>query len=411
MLQKGKILIVTLSALVILYGVSAAFISGDTAYPALNVFMAALRHVNSEYVEAPDMNKVQEGAMRGLIEALDPYSTFLSKEKIQEIDARKGGTGSVGIVLSKRGNILCVVSNERGGPSESAGVRPGDFVTAIDDTNVEDSSLQEAASMLRGAPGTQVKISVFRGTQTKPIDIKMTRQSIEPVVSTRMLDGHIGVLEMSSLVAPAVDQARLKLKTLVSAGAQKLILDLRSCASGEASNGAEVANFFLKSGTIYASKNRDAQVVQESKASADKMITDVPMAVLINASSAGPAEIVPGALKANGRATIVGEKSFGMASTQKRIPLKNGDVLILSTEKFYTPDGKVIENDDTPRDNGIKPNLESPDPEKLQDLLVDSYFDGQEDAAKFKQLQEKIAQDQFDKAVEVLKKGLQAAKK
>jgi carboxyl-terminal processing protease len=411
MLHKGKILIVSLSAVVILYGVSAAFISGgDSAFPALNVFMRALRHVNEDYVEAPDMNKVQAGAMRGLMEALDPYSAFLSKEELNQINATKGSTSGVGLVLSKRSNILCVVASEHGSPAEAAGVRPGDYVTAIDGTNVEDSSLLKAESLLRGVPGSVVKISVFRGSQTKPIEIQMTRKNPEPAVATRMIEGNIGILEIPSLVAPAVEQARLKLKTLISAGAQKLVLDLRDCATGQAQSGAELANFFLKTGVIYTAKDRSMAVLEEVKAAAEKGITDIPMVVLINVSSAGPAEIAAGALKANGRASVIGEKSFGMASIQKQVPLKSGSVLVLSVGKYYTPDGKMIENDEAVNATGIKPDLESPSANRLQELLVDSYFDGQEDAAKYKQLRDKIKQEQLDKAVEVLKKGLQAAR-
>lgn len=416
MLHKGKAVVFLFSALVILYGISAAFFGnviagGNQAYPAINVFMEALKNVSDYYVETPDMSKVQQGAMRGLIEALDPYSTFLTKSEVEALDSRKVDTAEVGMVLSKRANVICVVSTEHGGPAEQAGMRPGDYLTSIDAVNVEDSSLIQAESLLHGAPGTAVKVTVFRGAQTKPIEIQMTRRKAEPVVSSRMLDGQIGVLEFSSLSAPVVEQIRVKLKTLVSAGAQKLLLDVRDCATGDPADGAELANFFLKTGVIYTSKSRTGETVQEVKANPDKFITDVPMVVLINGSTAGAAEIAAGALKGNGRAPIVGEKSFGMASTQKRIPLKSGAVLILSTAKFYTPDGKMIENDETLRDTGIAPDLESPSADRLQDLLVDSYFNGNEDAAKYKQLHEKVDQEQFDKAVDVLKRGLQAAKK
>ncbi len=416
MLQKVKILVSVLSALIILYGVAAAFYpvvaGGDPTYPALKVFMGALGQINEDYVEVPDMNKVQEGAMRGLIEALDPLSTFLTKEQVQILDSRKDRTAGVGIVLSKRANLICVVAAEKGGPAEAAGMRSGDYLTSIDGVNVEDASILEADSLLRGAPDTKVKATVFRGTQTKPIDIEMVRKNILAIaVGSRMLDGRIGLLEVPSLDTPALDQVRLKLKTLVSAGAQKLILDLRDCADGKAANGAELANLFLKAGSIYAVKGRDGQVIEDIKASPEKCFTDLPMVVLIDGSTAGPAELAAGALKGNGRAAVVGEKSFGIGTVQKRFPLKSGAVLVLSTAKYYTPDGKMIENDETLRDTGIAPDVESPSQDRLQDLLVDAYFDEQGDGAKYRQLQEKMHQDQLDKAVEVLTKGLAAAKR
>ncbi len=417
MLQKSKIAVFVCSLVIVLYAMAAFFYPkvvarGNEAYPALNVFMDALRQVNSNYVETPDMSKVQQGAMRGLIEALDPYSTYLTKEQAQALDSHKDGTGDVGLVLSKRASVIYVVAAERNGPAEKAGVRPGDYVTSIGGTNVEEASLLEADSLLRGAPGSKVKIAVFRGAQTKPTEIEMVRRNDDVVpAGSRMLDSRIGILEVPSLSAATLEQARVKLRTLISAGAQKLILDLRDCADGQPAMGANLANFFLKGGVIYTSRARDGSTVMQASASPDKFVTDLPLVVLINGSTAGPAEITAGALKASGRAQIVGEKSFGMGSAQKRITLKSGAVLILSTEKFFTPDGKMIENDETLRDTGIKPDVEAPDQERLQDLLVNAYFDAQDDAAKYKQLQEKVSQEQIDKAVEVLAKGNAATKR
>jgi len=266
--------------------------------------------------------------------------------------------------------------------------------------------------MLRGTPGSKVKATVFRGAAVKPIEFEIVRDVDAPAaVGSRMLEGRIGLIEISSLAEQTLEQTRVKLKTLISAGAQKLILDLRDCADGKPANGADLANLFLKEGSIYAIKGRDGGVLEEIKASPEKFITDLPMAVLINSSTAGPAEITAGALKAGGRAVVVGEKSFGIGSAQTRIQLQSGAVLILSTAKFYTPDGKVIENDETFRETGIKPNVEAPDQDRLQDLLVNSYFDAQDDAAKYLQLRDKVNQEQLEKAVEILAKGLATQKR
>jgi carboxyl-terminal processing protease len=417
MLRKTKIAVSFCSLLIVLYAAAAAFYPkviarGDEAYPALTVFMEALRRVNNDYVEAPDMNKVQEGAMRGLIEALDPYSTFLTKEQAQLLDKNREKPADVGLVLSKRANIVYVVATEKNGPAAAAGVRAGDYITAIDGVNVEEASLLQAEGLLRGAAGSKARLTVFRGTQTKPVEIEMVRSLKEAAgIGSRMLDGRIGVIEISSLAGQTLEQVKIKVKTLISAGAQKLMIDLRDCADGQPANGADLANYFLQSGVIYTARARDGATVLEARAKPEKFITDLPLAVLINGSTAGPAEIAAGALKVAGRATVLGEKSFGMGSAQKRIPLKSGAVLVLSTEKFYTPDGKMIEDDETVRDTGIKPNIEVPDQDRLQDLLVNAYFDAQDDAAKYKQLRETVSREQFDKAVEVLSKGNAAAKR
>ncbi len=413
MFHKGKLVVFLCSALIVLYGVSAQFYGkGDEAYKELSVFMDALKKVRDDYVEAPDLNKVQEGAMRGLIEALDPYSSFLTKEQYQAIEKRKSsGTAGASMVVSKRADVIYVVSTERDGAATQAGVRPGDYIIAIDGNGVDDKSIMEVESALRGEPGSKVKLTVFRGTRTQPVDIEITRKPDIPVpVVSTMLEGNIGLLDISSLGNTTLDQVRVKLKTLISAGAQKLILDLRDCADGNTSGGAELANFFLKSGVIYYSKDRRGEKVQEVEANPDKFITDIPMAVLINGSTAGPAEIAAGALKDQKRAVVVGEKSFGVGSAQKQITLKDGAVLILSTAKYYTPAGKMIQ-DESVRNTGIKPDVQAPDEDRRQDLLVESYYDDQEDSGKYRQLQDKISKIQLDKAIEVLSKSAVLLKK
>jgi len=179
---------------------------------------------------------------------------------------------------------------------------------------------------------------------------------------------------------------------------------LRDCADGSTADGAALANLFLKSGTIYYSQNKDGQKVQEVTAAPEKLVADLPMVVLINGSTAGPAEITAGALKDNKRAQVVGEKSFGIGSSQKQITLKSGSVLLLSTAKFYTPSGKVIEDDNAPRNTGIKPDVQAPEEEKLQGMLLQSYYDDQDgrNGAKYRELRDKINQLQLERAIEAL---------
>jgi len=225
-----------------------------------------------------------------------------------------------------------------------------------------------------------------------------------------MLDGKVGLLIVSSLGGSSVEQVKIKLKTLISAGAEKLILDLRDCAEGNPESGAETANFFLHSGTIYFSQNRQKEKIQAVDAAPEKHITDLPLVVLINSSSAGAAEITAGALKDQKRATIVGEKSFGVGSAQKTITLKSGARIILSVAKYCTPDGKIIQ-DETPGKTGIIPDVQSPDDEKRQELAVESYYEDKDDPAKYQQLQEKIDKIQLDKAVEFLESSKAPIKK
>ena len=417
MSHKSKLLVFLGSFLIVLYGISAKYygkvIARDDGYKELSIFMRVLDRIDSDYVEPPDMNKVQEGAMRGLIDALDPYCSFLSKEQYDAIEKRKeNGSAGVGIVLSKRSNVIYVVSCETDSPAAEAGVRAGDYVIAINGEGVEDKSILEADSLLRGAPGEKVKITVFRSARTKPLDVEMTfkNQPAAPVTH-KILDGNVGLLDVSSLADSSAEQVKVKLKTLISAGAESILLDLRDCADGMPSAGADLANYFLQKGMIYYSQNRQGERVQVIEADPEKCITDLPVVVLIDGSTAGAAEITAGALKDSGRATIVGEKSFGAGSSQKTVRLNSGAVIILSTAKYCTPSGKIIQ-DESSRKAGILPDIEAPDDETRQDLAVASYYDEQDDdAGKYREFQEKIDKIQIDKALEVLSKETAPAKK
>ena len=341
MFQKGKLLIFLASFFVVLYGASAAFF-GKEAYKELAVFMKVLDRVRDEYVETPDMGKVQDGAMRGLIDALDPYCSFLSKEQYTAIQKRtESSVASAGLVLSKKSDVIYVVSCAFEGPAAKAGIRPGDYVIAVDGKGVEERSIIEVDSLLRGAEGTKVKLTIFRGSRTKPQDMDLVFQSpAASLVSSKLLEDGVGYLKITSLSDASVEQAKVRLKTLISAGARKILLDLRYCADGTQTNGALVANYFLKDGVVCFSQNRKGEKTQVVEASQEKFITDLPSVVLINGSTAGAAEIVAGALKDHNRAKVVGEKSFGLGSEQKTISLKSGAVLIISVAKYCTPSGK-----------------------------------------------------------------------
>ncbi len=410
MRHKGKLLVFFCSLVIALYGISARFygnvVARDEAYKELQVFMDVLNKINKEYVETPDMAKVQEGAMRGLMEALDPYSSYLSKESLQEIEKRKAaGNAGVGVVLSKRGDVLYVVSLQPNSPADNAGLRAGDYVMSIDGASVEDKNLVEVESMIHGAPDSTVKLTVFRSARTKPVDFQLTRKAEAATPpSTQILNGEVGLLDINSLVGNMNAQIRVKLKTLISAGAHRIILDLRDCSEGEEANGAELANLFLRSGLLGYTQNKEGTRLSELQADPSKWVTDLPMVVLINSSTAGAAELAAGALKDLKRASVIGEKSFGLGSIQKEINLKSGATLILTTAKYYTPSGKLIQ-DETARNAGIKPDVLAPDDDHRQDLMVDAYYDEQQDDnAKYKQLLEKIRKEQLDKAIEVVTK-------
>jgi len=200
MFHKGKLLVFIGSFLITLYGLSAAFygkvVAKDEAYKELSVFVDVYNRVRNDYVEPPNMSVVQEGAMRGLIDALDPYSGFLSKEQYEALQKRKAsGNAGIGVVLSKRSDVIYVVSCERDSAASESGIRPGDYLLAVNDKDVENQSLLEVDSLIHGAPGSKVKLTLFRGARTKPVEIELAMRapSANPV-NSKMLDGNVGFL-------------------------------------------------------------------------------------------------------------------------------------------------------------------------------------------------------------------------
>lgn len=407
MFHKGKLLVFLGSLVIVLFGAAAAFYgkvgAKEDAYTEIKVFFDVLGRIVDDYVETPDMNKVQDGAMRGLINALDPYSSFLTKKQYEDLQKRKAaGIAGAGMILSKRSDVIYIVSCEKDGPAEKLGIRPGDYLISVNGQPVEDKSILEVHSLLLGEPGSKLKVEIFRSSRSKPLELEITRVTPYSVtVASRITENNIGFLEVSSLADSSIKRIENTLSDLISEGAEKLILDLRDCADGGPAAGATLANYFLRDGIIYYSQNRQGEKVQVIESIPDKFITDIPLVVLINGSTAAAAEITTGALKDRDRATIVGEKSFGVGSAQETIPLKSGAMLVLSTAKYYTPNGKVIQ-DETNRNAGILPDVLVPDNETRQDLVVESYYDDQDEDLKYRQLREKIEQIQTEKALEVL---------
>ena len=405
MSHKMKVLFFVISFVVLLYGASSVLVVfAKEAYKELAIFMDVIHKIRDEYVETPDMNKVQDGAMRGLFEALDPYSTFLTREQFEELERRRAaGSVGAGMFVAKRSDVFYVVSVEAQGAADKANIRQGDYLLSVNDEDVGNKSLFEINNLLRGTPGTSVKLTVFRDSKTKPHDTELKfQESASAQVASRILDGNIGYLRIASLNSAFVEQAKVNLKTLISAGADKILLDLRDCSEGDPAGGAEVANFFLKEGVIYFSQDRNGEKLDVVKASPGKFLTDLPTALLLNRSTAGAAEIIAGAMKDHNRASLIGEKTFGIGSAQKTIKLKSGAALILSTAKYCTPNGNIIQAE-TARKAGIEPDFESPDTSTRQNLAVESYFDyDEDDDDKYRKIQEKIYQIQLDKATEVL---------
>ncbi len=356
MSKKAKVAILSVSVAIVLFtvvgglGVRAA--SNDGAYRQLGVYTEVLSRIRSEYVEEPNIGAVTDGALHGLLESLDANSSYLSPAEYKQYKSRHSdGKGSIGATVSKRFGYAAVISAIPGGPADKAGLQSGDIIEAIEGKTTREMSLAEVNSLLTGEPGSNITVSVVRPRRAEPSKITITRDVVKiPAVSDRMLEDGIGYIKVDALPKGKSHEIAAKIKSLESSGAKKLVLDLRDASSGDEAEGVAVANLLLDHGTItYLQGQRYPR--QTFNADPQKAVTRLPLVVLVNRGTAGPAEIVAAAVLENARGDVLGEKTFGVGSIQKVIEIPDGSALILSIAKYYTPNGKSIQ------DAAVTPNI------------------------------------------------------
>jgi carboxyl-terminal processing protease len=347
LLAVSVVLVVTVFLGVNSSGVSAATEPQDGAYRQINVYSEVLRHIQTDYVEEPNINAVTNGALRGLLESLDADSSYLTADDYKAYKADKGGKAQVGINVSKRFGYATVVSIVPGSPADKANLSDGDIIEAIGAQDTRDISLAMIQLLLLGQPGSEVTLSVVRPRKSAPDKIVMTRvaPALPPVTETMYENASILYLKPGVLDHDHVQQIETKLKGMPKAGNKKILLDLRDVAAGDMPEATRLANFFLKDGTIAILEGQKVEK-QTFTADASKSVnTTAPVVVLVNRGTAGPAELVAAALLDNKRADLVGEKTFGEGAQQKTFELPDGAALILSIAKYESPLGKKIQDD------------------------------------------------------------------
>ena len=357
--KSSKILLLAVSVALVLTvflgvhtsGVSAATDQQDGgAYRQINVYTEVLRHIQSDYVTEPNIPVVTDGALRGLLESLDADSSYLTAAdyKAYKLDKTKdAGKAQVGLNVSKRFGYATVVSVVAGSPAEKAGLADGDILEAVDGHDTRDLSLAVIRLMLNGQPGTGVSVSVVRPNKAVPDKIDMTRTMVAvPAVAEQLYENSsILYLKPMTLDRDHVSAVEAKLKAADKAGSKKVLLDLRDVSTGDMAEAVRLANFFLKTGTIATLEGQkvDKQVFSAEASKAIDPTT--PLVVLVNHGTAGPGELVAGALLDDKRAELVGEKTFGEGAQQKTFELPDGAALILSVAKYETPSGKKLQDD------------------------------------------------------------------
>lgn len=356
MSKSLKITALTLSLLIIAFALltavgKASTGSNDGAYRQFGVFSEVLSRIQSEYVEEPNIPRVTQGALHGLLESLDSNSSYLSPEEYKEFRQKKDTRGDIGASLAKRFGYVAVVSVIPGGPADKAGLEDGDVIESLEGQSTRDMGLPEVLHMIEGEPGSNVNIEVVKTRKVEPVKITLTRTIVQvPPVTDRTVDPQIGYIKVVALNKGAAQEIASKVKDLQNHGAKKLILDLRDVAEGDAAEGVAVANLFVKDGTItYVEGQKYPK--QVFKADPQKAITTLPLVVMVNHGTSGAAEIVAAAVMDDSRGDLVGDRTFGTGSIQKTIDLPNGGAIVLSVAKYYTPSGKVIQ------DTAITPNV------------------------------------------------------
>ena len=317
----------------------------ETVYDKIDLFGEVLDKINKEYVEEVDQSDTMDAAINGVLQSLDPYSSYMSPKNLEEMQTEtKGEFGGLGIEVGMEAGVVKVISPLDNSPAEREGVKAGDYIVKINDTQVQGKTLNEAVELMRGPVGSTLEITVRRVGLRKSLVFNITREIIQVAsVKSEVLDEKIGYIRLTSFNENSDDQIKKKIKDFKkNKKIEGYILDLRNNPGGLLGQAIKISDFFLDDGEIVSTKGRKKNENQKWFAREGDIINGKALIVLINKGSASASEIVAGALKDHKRAVLVGEKSYGKGSVQSIIPLKNRGAIRLTISKYYLPSGKSI---------------------------------------------------------------------
>ncbi len=380
--SRFKVGIVLVSVLISVYAFGGALLSsplanyfGVSAQQPINdagaqmrIFESVLQHIQNDYVDEPNMEKVRAGALRGLAYGLDPYSSYLTADQVKDFQAKKAANQvGVGLEVSQVSGYLYVISVIKGSPADKAGMKSGDIVEYIDTKATRDISLYDAKQLLLGADGTKVALRVLRSGE-KPATLTVVRGGYKvPEVEVKMEEGKVANIKVYSLEDGESVDIKNRVVELNKQGVQKIVLDLRNVAAGNLNEGANVANLFIKEGNLAQVIGREGKVIRTIAADPAKFVFSGQVAVLIDLGTSGAGEVVASAMLESKRGEVIGERSFGAGTEQQLFPLRGGDGLLLTTAKWASASGKTFLADER-LSSGVKPSVEVKHPENPEPL-------------------------------------------
>ena len=328
-------------------------------YANLAIFARALAHIEAAHVEPPDQDRLIYGAIRGMVETLDPHSTFLDPDEYRILTSdTEGQFGGIGVAIDVRDGWLTVHGVTDGSPAERVGMQPGDRFLTIDGWSARDMRISEAVRRMRGDPGTEVRVRVRREGAEDAIELTLTREIIHvEAVEARVLSEGIVYARIRSFQGTTTDELRAAIDLAVeetrgAGGVRGVLLDLRGNPGGLLDEAVRVSDEFLSEGVIVSTRGRDGELIEQASARGPGTRPDWPMVVLVDHFSASASEIVAGALQDHRRAMVVGARTWGKGSVQNVIELPDGSALKLTVARYYTPNGVSIQA------QGITPDVE-----------------------------------------------------
>ena len=329
--------------------------SENEIYKKIDLFGEVLEKINKEYVDEIDQSESMDSAINGLLQSLDPYSAYMSPEIFNEMQTETSGEfGGLGIEVSMESGVVKVISPIDDTPASKAGIKAGDFIVKINDSQVQGKTLSEAVDLMRGPVGSSIELTVRRRGEKKALIFNIIREIIQiKSVKAETIEKNIGYIRLTSFNENSGKQIEKEIKKLEkNKDVRSYILDLRNNPGGLLSQAIRISDFFLDNGEIVSTKSRKASENRRWFAQKGDLTNGKTLIVLINYGSASASEIVAGALKDHKRAILIGENSFGKGSVQSIIPLKNDGAIRLTVAKYYLPSGKSIS------EVGVSPDIE-----------------------------------------------------